>query len=251
MAIVKIHHLEDNFHQASEVFEKIKTFEHMYERMRQTLEKVSKLESEVVLTKEKNSYLEVRMREYEKLTPRIIKPPILAERALLLTPPIEKLYKEMENLQYGIYVWTIQDYQTKLEEAQQTNNRLCSEQFLTSQFGYTLRLVVYLNGWGTGKGTHLGLCIQVGKGRHDDSLSWPFKQKISLFILHHTDESEHKGKTLSPKPKEREEVNASFVRPGSGYNSPNGWGDVISHGNVASKGFILNDTIHVMCRISD
>lgn len=39
-------------------------------------------------------------------------------------------------------------------------------------------LRVYLNGDGTGRGTHLSLFFVVMKGPHDALLRWPFNQKV-------------------------------------------------------------------------
>lgn len=39
-------------------------------------------------------------------------------------------------------------------------------------------LRIYLNGDGTGRGTHLSLFFVVMKGPHDALLRWPFNQKV-------------------------------------------------------------------------
>lgn len=41
-------------------------------------------------------------------------------------------------------------------------------------------LRVYLNGDGTGRGTHLSLFFVVMKGPNDALLRWPFNQKVGL-----------------------------------------------------------------------
>lgn len=50
--------------------------------------------------------------------------------------------------------------------------------FYTSRYGYKMCLRVYLNGDGTGRGTHLSLFFVVMKGPHDALLRWPFNQKV-------------------------------------------------------------------------
>lgn len=52
--------------------------------------------------------------------------------------------------------------------------------FYTSKYGYKMCLRVYLNGDGTGRGTHLSLFFVVMKGPNDALLRWPFNQKVGL-----------------------------------------------------------------------
>jgi TNF receptor-associated factor 2 len=53
-----------------------------------------------------------------------------------------------------------------------------SPAFYTSRYGYKMCLRVYLNGDGTGRGTHLSLFFVVMKGPNDALLRWPFNQKV-------------------------------------------------------------------------
>lgn len=55
-----------------------------------------------------------------------------------------------------------------------------SAAFYTSKYGYKMCLRVYLNGDGTGRGTHLSLFFVVMKGPNDALLRWPFNQKVGL-----------------------------------------------------------------------
>ena len=50
--------------------------------------------------------------------------------------------------------------------------------FYTSRYGYKMCLRIYLNGDGTGRGTHLSLFFVVMKGPNDALLRWPFNQKV-------------------------------------------------------------------------
>lgn len=57
---------------------------------------------------------------------------------------------------------------------------LCFTAFYTSKYGYKMCLRIYLNGDGTGRGTHLSLFFVVMRGHSDALLKWPFNQKVSL-----------------------------------------------------------------------
>lgn len=50
--------------------------------------------------------------------------------------------------------------------------------FYSSKYGYKMCLRLYLNGDGTGRGTHLSLFFVVMKGKCDALLKWPFSQKV-------------------------------------------------------------------------
>ena len=241
------------------------------------LEKIDLLEREVEQTQKKNINLEERLEVYEKtikekndlfmkdtndrlqsLEYQISEMMYLFDEKFKTLntvlekrkdTPIEVAYKEAKILKYGVIVWTIQDYQNKLEAEKISNDGLYSNLFLSSENGYVLRLVAYLNGWASGKGSHLGLCIQVAKGPNDEILQWPFPCKMRLSILHPTDESKHKSKTRNPQPGKVGIVNCSFFRPTSEYNIPNGLRCFVSHESIVNKGFLSDDTIHVMCKI--
>lgn len=50
--------------------------------------------------------------------------------------------------------------------------------FYTSKYGYKMCLRIYLNGDGTGRGSHLSLFFVVMRGQSDALLKWPFNQKV-------------------------------------------------------------------------
>lgn len=54
--------------------------------------------------------------------------------------------------------------------------------FYSSKYGYKMCLRLYLNGDGSGRGTHLSLFFVVMRGKYDALLKWPFSQKVSLSI---------------------------------------------------------------------
>lgn len=64
--------------------------------------------------------------------------------------------------------------------------------FYTSRYGYKMCLRIYLDGDGTGRGTHLSLFFVVMKGPNDALLRWPFNQKVR--------EPPPRGRPLSPVP---------------------------------------------------
>lgn len=77
-------------------------------------------------------------------------------------------------------------------------------------------LRVYLNGDGTGRGTHLSLFFVVMKGPNDALLRWPFNQKVTLMLLDQNNR-EHVIDAFRP-----DVSSSSFQRPVSDMNIASG-----------------------------
>ena len=67
----------------------------------------------------------------------------------------------------------------------------CSDPFYTQRKGYKMCLVIYADGNGSGKGTHLSVYLRLMKGRHDDKLTWPLKGKFEITLINQIKDSEH------------------------------------------------------------
>ena len=103
--------------------------------------------------------------------------------------------------------WKITEVQKKLAAG---NITLYSPPFYTRQNGgYKMCLFMYMDGDGSGKGTHLSFYIAVMKGDYDVQLAWPFQQKVTL-VLEDQDHQQHIAKWFKP---DHAEYNASFQRP--------------------------------------
>ncbi|NXX44588.1 TRAF2 factor, partial [Tricholaema leucomelas] len=98
---------------------------------------------------------------------------------------MEEKIRGMEASTYdGVFVWKITEFARKRQEAITGRSpAIFSPAFYTSKYGYKMCLRVYLNGDGTGRGTHLSLFFVVMKGPNDALLRWPFNQKVTLMLL--------------------------------------------------------------------
>ncbi|ELV13135.1 TNF receptor-associated factor 2 [Tupaia chinensis] len=81
---------------------------------------------------------------------------------------------------------------------------------------HAMCLRVYLNGDGTGRGTHLSLFFVVMKGPNDALLRWPFNQKVTLMLLDQNNR-EHVIDAFRP-----DATSSSFQRPVSDMNIASG-----------------------------
>ncbi|XP_006497913.1 TNF receptor-associated factor 2 isoform X2 [Mus musculus] len=131
---------------------------------------------------------------------------------------LEQKVSELEVSTYdGVFIWKISDFTRKRQEAVAGRTpAIFSPAFYTSRYGYKMCLRVYLNGDGTGRGTHLSLFFVVMKGPNDALLQWPFNQKVTLMLLDHNNR-EHVIDAFRP-----DVTSSSFQRPVSDMNIASG-----------------------------
>ena len=84
----------------------------------------------------------------------------------------------------GILVWKITDFARRRRDAVSgETTSFYSPPFYTSYHGFKMCARIYLNGDGMGKGTHVSLFFVVMKGRYDNILQWPFRQKVTFMLV--------------------------------------------------------------------
>ncbi|NXT19683.1 TRAF2 factor, partial [Syrrhaptes paradoxus] len=131
---------------------------------------------------------------------------------------MEEKIRNMEASTYdGVFIWKITDFARKRQEAITGRSpAIFSPAFYTSKYGYKMCLRVYLNGDGTGRGTHLSLFFVVMKGPNDALLRWPFNQKVTLMLLDQNNR-EHIIDAFRP-----DVTSSSFQRPVTEMNIASG-----------------------------
>ncbi|XP_008542786.1 TNF receptor-associated factor 2 isoform X4 [Equus asinus] len=131
---------------------------------------------------------------------------------------LEQKVHEMEASTFdGVFIWKISDFTRKRQEAVAGRTpAIFSPAFYTSRYGYKMCLRIYLNGDGTGRGTHVSLFFVVMKGPNDALLRWPFNQKVTLMLLDQNNR-EHVIDAFRP-----DVTSSSFQRPVSDMNIASG-----------------------------
>ncbi|XP_023793773.1 TNF receptor-associated factor 2 isoform X2 [Cyanistes caeruleus] len=131
---------------------------------------------------------------------------------------MEEKIRNMEASTYdGVFIWKITELARKRQEAITGRSpAIFSPAFYTSKYGYKMCLRVYLNGDGTGRGTHLSLFFVVMKGPNDALLRWPFNQKVTLMLLDQNNR-EHIIDAFRP-----DVTSSSFQRPVTEMNIASG-----------------------------
>nr|XP_040053145.1 TNF receptor-associated factor 2 [Gasterosteus aculeatus aculeatus]XP_040053146.1 TNF receptor-associated factor 2 [Gasterosteus aculeatus aculeatus]XP_040053148.1 TNF receptor-associated factor 2 [Gasterosteus aculeatus aculeatus] len=154
----------------------------------------------------------------------------------------DQLLKELQFCTYdGIFVWKISDFSRRRQDAVAGRTpAMFSPAFYSSKYGYKMCLRLYLNGDGTGRGTHLSLFFVVMRGKCDALLKWPFSQKVTLMLLDQNNR-EHIIDAFRP-----DVTSTSFQRPISEMNIASGCPLFCPLAKLAGKSpYLRDDTIFI------
>ena len=148
--------------------------------------------------------------------------------------------------QNGIFVWKISGYRQQFEQAVSSEEELAifSQPFYTSQYGYKLRLKAYLNGRDRGKGTHLSLYVIIMKGEFDGLQEWPFKHKITFYLLDQGEQKGNRSHQLSPN-RSLPNIKVVFNRPTMKENLGIGNPCFVSHDVLESGEYVKDNVIFI------
>ncbi|NXE04437.1 TRAF2 factor, partial [Lophotis ruficrista] len=146
----------------------------------------------------------------------------------------------------GVFLWKITDVGRKLQDSVTGRTiSLYSPAFYTAKYGYKVCLRVYLNGDGTGKGTHMSLFFVVMKGDYDALLPWPFRHKVTFMLLDQNNR-EHVIDAFRP-----DLTSASFQRPVNDMNVASGCPMFLPLSKLQSPkyAYVKEDTLFLKCII--
>jgi len=118
----------------------------------------------------------------------------------------------------GEFLWCVPEVHQKIQDAKNgLITSIYSPPFYTGRNGYKMCIRAYLNGDGSGKGTHLSIFFVLMKGEYDPLLKWPFKAKVSLILV---DQDHKRNLIYSFKP---DPYSSSFQRPKIDMNVASGF----------------------------
>ncbi|XP_010875448.1 TNF receptor-associated factor 1 isoform X2 [Esox lucius] len=182
-------------------------------------------------------HLEIKVAEQEERLTR--KDTVINSLKQSLTAHLEVSYD-------GTFIWRLSDLNSKMKEAISGHgNRpnLYSPAFYTSRYGFKVCMRLYLNGDGLGKGTHISLFFVIMKGEYDSLLSWPFKHKVTFFLLDQN-HREHVIDAFRP-----DLTSSSFQRPVSDMNVASGCPLFfpLSKLNSPKHAYCKDNTIFIKC----
>lgn len=148
----------------------------------------------------------------------------------------------------GVFIWKINDLGRRKQDANDGRVlSLYSPPFFTSFHGYRMCIRCYLNGDGSGKGTHISVFFVMMKSEHDDLLPWPFKQKVTISLLNQetpSDSSSHITQSFMPDAK-----SSSFQKPTKDMNIASGFPKFALRSVLSDKRYSSNDTIYFKVKV--
>ncbi|XP_069743687.1 TNF receptor-associated factor 1 isoform X2 [Narcine bancroftii] len=151
----------------------------------------------------------------------------------------------LEQISYdGILIWKITDVGRKRQDAISGRvTSLYSPAFYTSRYGYKVRMRIYLQGDGAGRGTHISLFFVIMKGEYDALLHWPFKQKVTFMLLDQNSR-EHIIDAFRP-----DVSSSSFQRPVGEMNIASGCPTFLPLSKLDSpkQAYLKNDVMFIKC----
>lgn len=165
---------------------------------------------------------------------------------------LEELNLKLEILEVktttGVYVWKVNDLARRYREARIGKTAsLYSPPFYTSPHGYRLCLRAYLNGDGTGKGTHISLFLVLMRGEYDDLLSWPFRHRVTLTLISQADPLSPDASITHkfvPNPE-----SSSFQKPKETFNVASGFPEFAPIRVLSDTSYVRSDTIYFRAKL--
>ena len=144
----------------------------------------------------------------------------------------------------GTFIWKIPENQRHRHEAVTGRTvSLYSVPFYTSRHGYKLCLRLYMDGDGSGKGSHLSFFITLMRGEYDALLPWPFRQTVTMMLL---DQDKQKDIVQSFRP---EPSSSSFQRPRNEMNVASGCPLFAPISILNNRSYVKDDTMFLKCRV--
>ena len=172
-----------------------------------------------------------------------------------LEPEVTELQSEQKDLSLlvqmlqvttydGKFIWKISEVQRRREEAKSGKTvSLYSAPFYTNRYGYKMCLRLYMDGDGSGKGTHLSFFLTLMRGEYDTLLSWPFRQRVSLVLLDQ-DRQKNIVQTFKTDPD-----SSSFKRPVSEMSIASGCPQFALLSILDNPSYVKDDTMFLQCRV--
>ena len=144
----------------------------------------------------------------------------------------------------GTFIWKIPEVQRRRTEARSGRTvSLYSAPFYTSRHGYKMCLRLYMDGDGSGKGTHLSFFLTLMKGEYDALLSWPFRQTVTLMLVDQ-DKQKNIYQLFRPDPS-----SSSFQRPINEMNVASGCPKFAPLSVLDNPSYVKDDTLFMKCHV--
>jgi len=151
-----------------------------------------------------------------------------------------QLQASLASTHNGAFLWRVPEMRRRIRDAKIGRiTSIYSPPFYTGRNGYKMCIRAYLNGDGTGEGTHLSIFFVLMRGEYDPLLQWPFEHKVSL-ILVDQDQKKHLVQTFKPNIQ-----SSSFQRPKSDMNVASGCPEFAKLSVLDNPSYVKDDVMYI------
>ena len=121
-----------------------------------------------------------------------------------------------------------------------------SDPFYSHPGGYKMVIIVYPNGFGSKKGTHVSLYACLQRGEFDDQLEWPFNGRITVEVYNFTAKEWSKPTIIKL---DKDASKDAIRRPTTFRNGSWGFPDYLSHDELCNHYIKRHDflSMRVVC----
>ena len=144
------------------------------------------------------------------------------------------------------FTWEINQLQ------QRRMSTLRSRPFYTEKngSGYKLCLLLFMDGDGSGQGTHISCYTALMRGEYDTQLQWPFRKKVKLVLVSQDQQHQDIIKWFQPDPVE---FDGTFWQPSPHCDMNVGFGcpQFSPFSVLDDPAYVKNDTMVIKCIIDD
>ena len=150
-------------------------------------------------------------------------------------------------LQGNSFIMKIENYSRKLGKAKGTGTSILSKPHIIC--GFKLRIEIYLNGFGFGKGTHMSVYFELMKGKFDNFMEWPFDKIVSVILIGQDIKSKCYKLLSTAARNNKNDSFKSFRKPITDFNHGWGWSKFITLEKLHADGYIKNDILYIRTEI--
>ena len=198
------------------------------------------------------SEIDVMKKEMKNLRDKMVD---LKKELNSLTVDLKKEFKNMRDQMVdlkasfvstydGKFLWRIPEVCRRIRDAKIGHiTSIYSPPFYTGRNGYKMCIRAYLNGDGTGEGTHLSIFFVLMKGEYDPLLQWPFTNKVSLILV---DQDKKKDLSQSFKPNPQ---SSSFQKPKTLMNVASGFPEFAPLSILDNPSYVKDDVMFIKAAV--
>ena len=151
-----------------------------------------------------------------------------------------QLQASLASTHNGAFLWRIPEVRRRMRDAKIGRiTSIYSPPFYTGRNGYKMCIRAYLNGDGSGEGTHLSIFFVLMKGEYDPLLQWPFESKVSL-ILVDQDHMKHLVQTFKSNAQ-----SSSFQKPKTDMNVASGCPEFADLSILDNTSYVKDDVMYI------